>query len=145
MTGSVTDTLMAGMGVAPLGGIMLLPGGDINIALTNFPVDPADEEEWSQAADMVAFLTHCLSRHDWWDEWIYHEEKDREEVFNELEKIDREIMRSKLTVLKGGLDDKLSKSIGKKADSGKDGDSHTHTLINTPSHHNNSDNSFANE
>ena len=114
MSGSDTieDTIIKAMEDTPLGAIFLMPEGKINMALMPHPEgDPETLDEWTQAADLVAFLMHAISREDWWAEWSVEEERHRDRVMDALDKLDRERVRQSLRVFPGGLDEQEDEDV----------------------------------
>ena len=114
MSGSdtVEDTLLRAMEAPPLAAIFLLPEGKINMALTPCPGESPEElDEWAQAADLVAFLMHAVSRDDWWTEWSAEEEQRRDKVMDALDQLDRERVRQSLRVIPGGLDEQEDEDV----------------------------------
>ena len=116
MSGSdtVADTLLSSMDGdgAPLAAIFLLPEGKINMALTPCPAQgPEELDEWAQAADLVAYIMHAVSREDWWSEWSTEEEQRRDEVMDALDQLDRERVRQSLRVIPGGLDEQEDEDV----------------------------------
>jgi len=109
---TIEDTLLKAMGDSPLGAIFLMPEGKINMALMPYPEDdPEALDEWAQAADLVAFLMHAVSREDWWSEWSTEEEQQRDRVMDALDKLDREKVRQSLRVIPGGLDEQEDEDV----------------------------------
>jgi hypothetical protein len=109
---TIEDTLMKALGDSPLGALFIMPEGKIDMALAPYPEDnPEELDEWTQAADLVAFLMHAISREDWWSEWSVEEEQHRDRVMTALNKLDRERVRQTLRVIPGGLDEQENEDV----------------------------------
>lgn len=94
----------------PVGGILMMPGGDVKLLLgsPDESIEDMDIEEWTQVSTCLSYLMYALGREDWMVEYMRYE-KDLEGLIEQsFKEIERERMRSKLTVIKGGLDETVS-------------------------------------
>ena len=97
----------AGIEEPPVGGILMMPGGDVKLLLGS-PDDLVEDmniEEWTQVSSCLSFLMYALNRKDWMLDYMRYESELEgliEEGFQEME---RNRMRSKLRVIDGGKTD----------------------------------------
>lgn len=97
----------AGIEEPPVGGILMMPGGDIKLLLPS-PDDTAGEidiEEWTQVSTCLSFLMYALNRKDWMVDFMRYESELEGLIEESFEEMERNRMRSKLRVIDGGKAD----------------------------------------
>ena len=96
-----------GIEVPPVGGILMMPGGDVKLLLPS-PDDTAGEidiEEWTQVSTCLSYLMYALNRKDWMIDYMQYETELEGLIEAGFQDMERNRARSKLRVIDGGKTD----------------------------------------
>ena len=97
----------AGIEEPPVGGILMMPGGDVKLLLGS-PDDLVEDmniEEWTQVSSCLSFLMYALNRKDWMLDYMRYESELEGLISEGFQEMERNRMRSKLRVIDGGKTD----------------------------------------
>jgi len=106
-TDAAGDLKWSGLDHAPLGGILMMPGGNVKLLLGN-PTDSDEEldiEEWSQVSSCLGYLMFALNKKDWMLEYVTYEKELETVLESGLQEMERSRMRAHLRVIDGGKTD----------------------------------------
>ena len=111
LTGSDGSTIsLGGIEGEPLALMIVMPNGDTQMLMSPPPEEDEKDQElidgWVYALNLTNYLTHCLLREDWFDEWAIEYTSILEEAAKEVHEEEVEKKRSAFKLLKGGKDDK---------------------------------------
>ena len=95
---------LSGIDGTPVGGILMMPGGDVKLMLgsPDEMVEDMDMEEWTQISTCLGYLMYALGRKDWMTDYMVYE-KELESLIDEgFKEMEKNRMRAKLRVIVGG-------------------------------------------
>ena len=85
---------------------IVFTGGMARVAMSEPPeltADPEKVQDWTDACGLLSFVMYALDREDWMAEFIDYEEAMKDAIMDAIDKVESNEMRSKLTVIEGGL------------------------------------------
>ena len=85
---------------------IVFTGGMARVAMSEPPdltADPEKVQDWTDACGLLSFVMYALDREDWMAEFIAYEEAMKDAIMGAIDKAESNEMRSKLTLIKGGL------------------------------------------
>ena len=85
---------------------IVFKGGMARVAISEPPelTDPPDRvQDWTDACGLLSFVMYALDREDWMAEFIEYENTMKDAIVDAVLKAESQEMRSKLTVIDGGL------------------------------------------
>ena len=86
---------------------IVFTGGMARVAMSEPPdltADPAKVQDWTDACGLLSFVMYALDREDWMAEVIDYEEAMKDAIMDAIDNHEAKEMRSKLTLIKGGLE-----------------------------------------
>ncbi len=98
---------LGGIETPPVGGILMMPGGDVKLLLgsPDETVEDISIEEWTQVSTCLGYLMYALNRKDWMVDYMMYE-KELENLIEEgFKEMEQNRMRAKLRVIVGGKTD----------------------------------------
>ncbi len=114
MTGSVSGDLMDDLlNNKPLGGVYLLPKGNILPFTSAEPIDDGSMEslevlsDWHISQEAIRFLLYALERDDWKREFSEWESTLEETLLIAKRAVERDKLRKSFRIIDGGLDDNI--------------------------------------
>ena len=92
-----------GMKEPPIGGLLLMPGGDVKIMLgaPDKDVEDMSLEEWGQVSTLLGYLMYALGRKDWMVDYMMYERELEGMIEEGFKEIERNRVRSTLRVIDG--------------------------------------------
>lgn len=98
---------LGGIDGAPVGGILMMPGGDVKLMLGSPDelVEDMDMEEWTQISTCLGYLMYALGRKDWMVDYMMYEKEIEDMIEDGFKEMEKNRMKSKLRVIDGGKAD----------------------------------------
>jgi len=96
-----------GITTPPIGGILMMPGGDVKLLLGDPKDMPSDMnvEEWVQINTCLSYLMYALEKKDWMLEYMTYEKQLEDMITEGFKDMERNRVRSRLRVIEGGKSD----------------------------------------
>jgi len=97
----------SGIEQPPVGGILMMPGGDVKLLLgsPDDMVEDMDIEEWTQVSTCLGYLMYALNRKDWMIDYMRYERELEDMIQEGFKEMERNRVRSRLRVIDGGKSD----------------------------------------
>ena len=108
MTGANGNVVsLTGLEKDPLAIMLVMDNGDAQFLLTAPPPEESEDQEkidsWMYALNLTNYLTHCLHREDWFDEFADNWTAIVEDMAREHSEEEAQKKRSGFKLLKGGV------------------------------------------
>ena len=91
----------------PIAGLHLMSDGGVQIFMTEPPLSSSAEDlaEWNDACNVTDYLLHALENPKWIEQWHYLQKSRWEDTLEKSKSLERERMKSLLTLIPGGKTD----------------------------------------
>ena len=109
MTGANGNVVtLEGLEKDPLAIMLVMDNGDAQFLLTAPPEEECEDQEkvdsWMYALNLTNYITHCLHREDWFDEFAENWTAIVEDMAKEHSEEEAQKKRSGFKLLKGGVE-----------------------------------------